>query len=337
MDVYIKSFNRPFLLDRCLASLYKYAVNHHEIVVMDDGTPRIYIQQLQQKYPAVRFMFSDAAEDKATAISKGQNPKKIIPTTLWNQTIKNGSTYFLLLEDDMWLTAAIDLAVLEMDMSQERLSMVKMMWLENTKLISAAITKEKHDFYSTKPRLLTHNATFFKKLFIQNTMNVQGMARFLGFDWNDFLLPYYQIYIVAGGAYTKQYYAACWSDPQQTVNEWAQIYQLLKARKQINLKVGHTKTERVKASYKTTASSQNKEHLKEAFDVYQLNAFLNAAWYAGESYAVEDFQNDVPNSWLQAVLSKVDTSGGLYHSWEKWYQQFKETYEAIGCSIKNDD
>lgn len=45
MQILIKSFNRPHYLERCLKSIIKHVVGYDEIVVLDDGTPDIYLNK----------------------------------------------------------------------------------------------------------------------------------------------------------------------------------------------------------------------------------------------------------------------------------------------------
>jgi len=47
IDILIKSFNRPYYLDRCLYSIYKFVKKtDFNIVVLDDGTPEKYLQKI---------------------------------------------------------------------------------------------------------------------------------------------------------------------------------------------------------------------------------------------------------------------------------------------------
>ena len=47
MDIYIKSFNRPFLLHRCIASIFTFLQGFDaNIIVLDDGTPQKYLVKI---------------------------------------------------------------------------------------------------------------------------------------------------------------------------------------------------------------------------------------------------------------------------------------------------
>ena len=46
MDIVIKSFRRPFYLDRLLFSIYKHCRNFDKILISDGGTDEKYIEKL---------------------------------------------------------------------------------------------------------------------------------------------------------------------------------------------------------------------------------------------------------------------------------------------------
>ncbi len=43
MEIFIKSFNRPFYLDRCLQSIENFVEGDFCIKVHDEGTPETYL------------------------------------------------------------------------------------------------------------------------------------------------------------------------------------------------------------------------------------------------------------------------------------------------------
>ncbi len=59
MDILIKSFNRPYYLDRCIQSVKKFVVNSdYKIIVLEDGTPAKYLNKIIEKHPEVRLLKS---------------------------------------------------------------------------------------------------------------------------------------------------------------------------------------------------------------------------------------------------------------------------------------
>lgn len=64
VNIFIKSFNRPFYLDRCLSSIEKYVSGDFKIKVLDDGTPKKYLDKIREKYPDAEILLSDNYEKK---------------------------------------------------------------------------------------------------------------------------------------------------------------------------------------------------------------------------------------------------------------------------------
>ena len=110
MDILIKSFNRPYYLDRCLYSIQKFGINFKgNIYIMDDGTPKPFLDKIQKKYPTVKILKSEFYEEKARLISNAEPINNVkIPIDLWISSASIASEYFLLLEDDIWFTKPFD-------------------------------------------------------------------------------------------------------------------------------------------------------------------------------------------------------------------------------------
>ncbi len=68
MDILIKSFNRPYYLDRAIYSLKKYLVGNYTITILDDGTPQKYLDKILNKYPDVILKRNEKADLKSKAI-----------------------------------------------------------------------------------------------------------------------------------------------------------------------------------------------------------------------------------------------------------------------------
>lgn len=115
MDLLIKSFNRPYYLDRCIQSIYlNVRDNDINIIILDDGTPKKYLDKLTNKYPAIKILKSDLYSEKSKAIVNGDsNVNSKIPIDLWINAAEKASNYFLLIEDDFWFTKPIHLKKLD--------------------------------------------------------------------------------------------------------------------------------------------------------------------------------------------------------------------------------
>ena len=59
MDILIKSYNRPYYLERCLFSIQKHVAKKENFFVLDDGTPQIYLDKILNRYPFVTIKKSE--------------------------------------------------------------------------------------------------------------------------------------------------------------------------------------------------------------------------------------------------------------------------------------
>jgi len=69
LKIYIKSFNRPYYLERCIKSIYLNVIDQNlEIIVLDDGTNPKYLSLIKEKYPNVLIKESPFFEEKVKKI-----------------------------------------------------------------------------------------------------------------------------------------------------------------------------------------------------------------------------------------------------------------------------
>ena len=113
MEIFIKSFNRPYYLDRCLQSIENFVDGDFVVKILDDGTPEKYLQKIKEKHPNVEILTSKNYQAKIIAIEENLKTGKeidgfTIPTDLWYNAAKNASEYFIMTEDDVWFTQKIN-------------------------------------------------------------------------------------------------------------------------------------------------------------------------------------------------------------------------------------
>src|SRR5690554_5584840 len=123
MDIYIKSFNRAYLLHRTIASIYHYLNNFNgRIVVLDDGTPQKYLDKIKQLFPEIEIIKSPYYEQKNESILRNEIPVKLIPAMFWKEEVLKGSEHFILLEDDMWFSVRVDFREIIKEVTEDRKS-----------------------------------------------------------------------------------------------------------------------------------------------------------------------------------------------------------------------
>lgn len=329
MDIYIKSFNRPFLLHRCLASIFTFLQGFDaNIIVLDDGTPQKYLDKIGALFPTVIIRKSPFYESKSKAIENAIEPLKKIPTQFWLNEVRKGSDRFILLEDDMWFVKSINYPSFVKELEFHRIDLVKMLWLKNTALISnkikikATFVQVIHSDDSMVNFLLSQDVLF------NNQFKTNGVLKLFGFDLNKLFLKNYHFFAVAGAVYSKEYFTKVWENSAEVVDEMHQLKQLRKIRKSFNY--GHTSEEFIKTSLKFTASAIDKERFGTKLNVQALNKLLNTAWLNECSYDVLDFNNEVSSQWIKQCCTSTEVD---FKDWEIWYHQFKNSYEKIGCII----
>lgn len=331
MDIYIKSFNRAYLLHRTIASIYHYLNDFDgRIVVLDDGTPQKYLDKIVGLFPDVQIKKSPYYEQKSNDISLNKVPEKVIPANFWRDEVLKGSEYFILLEDDMWFTQSINYKDFTKHVYDSKMDMIKFLWLKNSKLISDKIVQKTKFFNIVQPKVLTKNPFLFDAIFRTNKFKLGSLIMLL-FNHKSELLKYYQLYIVAGGIFSKKYYKACWKSDQNYVDELKQINQLIKYN--IKMNIGNSKVEILKATYKTTATLISKEYLGITVDIFRINQILNEEWLNGNTYKIDDFKIDVPTEWIKHCILNLKDGVNLYSDWEIWYEAFNLSYKKIGCEV----
>lgn len=329
MDIYIKSFNRAYLLHRTIASIYHFLEGFSgKIVVLDDGTPQKYLDKIIELFPDIKIVKSPYYNQKSKDISLNKIPEKDIPAIFWRDEVLKGSEYFILLEDDMWFTRSINYINFTNQVYEKKMDMIKFMWLKNERLISKNIKTTTSFFNIIRPKVLTKKPLFFNDFFRTNNFKSKSVLSKL-INYEDELLKYYQIFIVAGGVFSKKYYKKAWENSENEVDELFNISRIIKNIHAYN--IGNTHSEMLRTTIKFSASNIKKEKLFNRLDVFDLNKILNEAWFMNKSFNLNDFESDVPSEWIKYCCENTPIN---YSDWKNWYEQFKASYEKIGCIIE---
>ena len=177
MDILIKSFNRPYYLERCLYSIEKHIKGCSSIFILDDGTPDKYLNKILDDYPNVKILKSNFYEIKSNSVGELQEFK--IPIDFWIQSVQIASDYFLLLEDDFWVVENLDLSHVNFELKEKQIVFLKLIWLGNPKLTTTRIREKLEEFNIVSPKLLTTNPFLFKLVFKPMVMVFIGLCVFL--------------------------------------------------------------------------------------------------------------------------------------------------------------
>jgi hypothetical protein len=337
MNVFIKSFNRPYYLDRCIHSvLLNVTQKNLSIIVLDDGTNPKYLKKIKEKYSNVEIRRSPFYEEKVSKIDNYLTNGAVIqemeiPTQFWlSNIIENKDDYFMLLEDDIWVTEKIILDDTIDLMRLHSMCMLKLFYFDNPRLVSGKLTAVSNSINLIQPKLFTKSEFLFKWLVLGNPFKIWSILRRFNVP-NTHVVNYYTIYNVAGAIFSKEYYAYLWEGFTGKVKESEQLIKALRynnAKKAIAY--GVTKKDFLNTSFSSSATNTF-AHID--FNPFHYNNLLNEAWYNGELDPMSGYPNDIPDIEIEKVLKKGNHKLASIGEWQKWVNQFKEQYQNIGFSV----
>jgi hypothetical protein len=337
MDILIKSFNRPYYLDRCIQSIVLNSrSSEYKIVVLDDGTPQKYLDKILQKYTKIKILKSDLYDEKSNAIANDiQNINSKIPIDLWVSAAQNASNYFLFIEDDFWFTKPFNLKKFRMNLETDRIKMLKLCWLGNPRLIPE-YTNSSNNLYSIySPNLYTENPYLFNLIFRIDRFKIRKIVTFFKFYSDERFLNYYTIYATSGAIFKRKYFLNLWKNHMNSVDE---RLQLLNAVKFINKKkkssnFGFSNSELMKTGFLSSASNQNKGFKNVIIDMFAFNKIINEDWFNNDFDSMENYPNDINSHNIEQLLIRSNNPLSQVSEWKKWVQAFKNQYIAFGCKI----
>lgn len=334
MDILIKSFNRPYYLDRCIQSIYANVQDVTlSIKVLDDGTPSRYLQKIQLKYPKVIIIKSVFYDEKSKSIDENQEIRSLkIPIDLWINAAKNASDYFLLLEDDIWFTKTINLEDTQAILQEENINLLKLIWLNNPKLIHGATLKIRDNVTIYQPNFFTSKPLLHRLIFGTTRYYLKEVMSFCGLYSQDKALHYYSIYGVAGAVFKKDYFINLWNKHENQVDENLQLKNAVKYLCQNpNIQFARTIKEVVATGFLSSAT--NKDFEAGDFDIFVFNKIINEAWLIDKFDVTNDFSQDLDISKIEFILSQENNSRATIKDWKKWSFLFKNQFQKIGCNI----
>jgi glycosyltransferase involved in cell wall biosynthesis len=330
MDIFIKSFNRPYYLDRCIRSIYQHVSGDIRIKVLDDGTAPKYLQKIRALFPEVEIFTSPYYTEKVELLQAHIDRKKeyksgAIPSRFWFEHIERASDIFLLMEDDIWFTASINSDDITAVMRSNDCVLLRLFWQGNKRFING----EKQNLSEAVERILP-KIPWFNRALLFNRFKLTSILYRLGIikEQIGFQLPFYSLYTVAGAFFTKEYWLYLWRGAAEKVYEPDQLKKADEWLRQNRGSYAKTRNEVVKTSYISSATGRL-EGIN--FQMIDFNYTLNERWLSGELDVMQNFPNDFKQDYLKKFLVS-DGGGSLsYEDWQKWIRKFKSNYESLGC------
>lgn len=340
MDILIKSLNRSFYLDRCLLSIYKFTKGVENITVVDDGTPKKYLDKIKTNFPNVKIITSSNYEIKSKLLEIGEEINGyIIPVLEWKSIVKKAEKYILVIEDDVWFTDYIDFNIVEKEMNDFDVDLVKLGWQGSTKY------SYNFDENNISELLISQNPnnniflanSFWMSLVIDNKYKLRSILHRLNKFNNYTIQEYYELFSILMGIYNKKYWEFLWKDITIKVNEKSQMINAVDWRlKNIQNKNSICKTskEYLKTTYISTATNSYRKY-KIQFDINKMNYVLNELWLSGKLDSLNNMPNDYDVSYLEKVILEDEKLKGMidFNSYKLWINEFKNSVKKYGAIV----
>jgi len=332
MDIFIKSFNRPYYLERCILSVKRFVEGDYTIKILDDGTPSKYLEKIRDHHPDVQFCLSGLYRQKAKAIEahiKENVPFNLfsIPVELWVNEISKASEVFLLLEDDIWLTRHLDLAKTNRDFEQNKLAILKLFWAGNAKLIEGKKKRLNSEIEEVNPQI-----NLLTKALVKNTCKVRDLFNRANLLNSTSYFSVYSLYTVASAFFQKAYWLYIWQNAGHKVDESRQLLNAIRW-KELHPKMKYSKMlqEITKTSFITSATNNFPEI---PIDIMRVNYHLNELWLKGELNSEENMPGDFELGYISVLLSKLQDPLCKPEDWLNWVECFKNQYRKVGCVVE---
>jgi len=336
VSILVKSFNRPFYLDRCLRSIYEHVTGDFTITVLDDGTPPAYLAEIVRRYPQVQIERSELYDAKVAQLEAhaAGGPKfslRSIPTKLWIAGVEAASPIFCLLEDDIWMTEPVNLSEMADYMQERQVVMTKFYWGSNMTTFQATMGV-RHNGLQEYELSLPAGPEWWLRALLLNRFKLHSVLHRLGLAKEGiyFQLPFYGLYSVASAAFRKDYWLNLWSAGQQQADEVHQLARALRWTRQRLSRFAKSEVELTRTSFISSATNMFKD---VEFDVIAANHYLNQAWLQGQFDAMQNYPRDFDPAALKFVFDDANDPRCTYANWLRWIASFKQVYASMGVVV----
>jgi len=331
ISILIKSFNRPYYLDRCLQSIEKFVNGNYRIIILDDGTPEKYLEKIKSQYPEIEILKSKNYSEKSELVKRNSGINGFeIPTELWRQAVVDSEKYVLVTEDDVWFTGEIDLSEIASQMEETNIHLTKLGWLgnfEDDRFVQIQSLGKNLD--AIIPQKLFTSNEFVMDMFMYNKYKFFTILYKFGFVDNKTKRKYWALNSILMGLYQKDYWLHIWKDAQGKVDEKQQLRNAVawyhKNRKNKNL-IARTKREFLKTTFQSSATNSYHKYGFD-FDVNYFNYLMNEAWFQDKFDVMQNFPDDFSSEYFERFFDEKIKK----EEFHKWVGKFKQQYRNLGA------
>lgn len=334
-DILIKSFNRPYYLERAIQSIMTNVEGAYRIQVLDDGTPEVYLEKLLEKYPDIQIRRSNQYGKKLKAIEKNLKQGEDIdgfqiPTELWRQAVRDAGPYVLVTEDDVWFTSEVNLTELTQNMADKGIELLKLGWLgmvEDERYLD--IQELNSEINRTIPKNLFTGDEWLMTLFMYNRLKFFTLMYRLKLVNRYIRHKYWILNSIMMGLYNKDYWLHIWKDADGKVDELQQLRNAAswyhRRKKNLNL-LARTKTEKLKTTFQSSATGSYHPYGLD-FDVNYFNHLMNKAWLEGRLDPMQNYPKDFSLEYFESFFDEKINKDAF----RKWVGKFKDQYRYLGA------
>ncbi len=336
MDIFIKSFLRPYYLDRCLQSIYKHVSGDFSVTIIDDGTADAYLEQISAKFPLANIVKTSTSNLKRSLVDEhlqgtSTYSMSTIPTETLKECVHSASKFFLMLEEDAWITAPVLIDHVQSMMSQYDLLILKLGWNSSQGIVYGNKVPLSATIEKVEPSLPVESMVLMEPYF-GNYFWIRSLLTKLGVVDIKSILPYYLLYTVSSAFFSREYWLYLWGDAGAKIEESRQLLQALRWKKLIG-EGGYAKT--IEESCKTSFITASTNRLKSTeFDMIRLNSILSHFWSIGALDHFENFPGDFSVTYLQEFIRKENDPLCTIEGWHAWISTFKRMYQKAGAAIE---
>lgn len=329
--ILVKSFNRAYYLDRCLQSIQQFVEGDYQIVVLDDGTPKKYLDKIKEKFPEVEIRLSEQYDQKIQAIQENLvSGKEIdgfqIPIPLWKKAVEESSDYLIMTEDDVWFTKKINLDELVSEMRKYQMVLLKLGWVSQREIESKKIELNEY-LIGIQPKIFSAPKWFLKSIVFEKKWKIFSIMYRLGIVNSSTMTEYWVMNALLMGLYEKNYWLKLWHSLETKVDEQAQLLNAVdwyRKNKRENL-YGKLNFEMMKTTFQSSATNSYHRY-GNGFDVNRFNHIMNENWYCDDFDAMENFPSDFSVEYTISFLKRDNQESTSPKAWLDWTEKFKNQY-----------